>query len=97
LQDAINKNNMNNTHFEEIEMLRLFREICVGVRVMHTFRGRSAARIQYEPTHAMTHEEESRQDQALLGGSHQEQSTGGIAAEGKGEVIPWAHRDIKPG
>ncbi|ORE02907.1 kinase-like protein [Rhizopus microsporus var. microsporus] len=97
LQDAINKNNMNNTHFEEIEMFRLFREICVGVRVMHTFRGQSAARIQYEPTHAMTHEEESRQDQALLGGSHQEQSTGGIAAEGKGEVVPWAHRDIKPG
>lgn len=97
MQDAINKNNMNNTHFEEIEMLRLFREICVGVRVMHTFQGQSAARTQYEPTHAMTHEEESRQDQALLGGSHQEQYTGGIAAEGRGEVIPWAHRDIKPG
>ncbi|KAG1455525.1 hypothetical protein G6F46_005575 [Rhizopus delemar] len=88
---------MSKTQFEETEMLQLFREICVGVQVLHTYRGQGGARIQYESNQPMSHEEESRQDQGLLSGNHQEQSTGGVASEGTGEIVPWAHRDIKPG
>ncbi|KAG1445980.1 hypothetical protein G6F56_009726 [Rhizopus delemar] len=97
LQDAINKNNMSKTNFEEVEMLQLFQEICVGVKVLHTRRGQSGARVQYESSQNMTQDDESRQDQGLLSGNHQDQSTGGVASEGTGDIVPWAHRDIKPG
>jgi len=38
LQDAINSHMVNNTHFSESEMLRLFKGTCEAVRAMHTFR-----------------------------------------------------------
>ncbi|KAI9483697.1 MAG: protein kinase [Benjaminiella poitrasii] len=98
LQDAINKNNLNQTHFSEMDMLRIFREICEAVKVLHTYKAQGGARVMYEASQVISSEEENRQDQALL--SHQqEQPTGGQMAEtGKrGESVPWAHRDIKPG
>ncbi|CAG8628055.1 5051_t:CDS:2, partial [Paraglomus occultum] len=36
LQDAIDEHNLNNTRFEETEMLKLFRQICYAVRALHT-------------------------------------------------------------
>ncbi|TFK33205.1 Pkinase-domain-containing protein [Crucibulum laeve] len=38
LQDAINTNLVNNRHFSEQEMLRLFKGTCEAVRAMHTYR-----------------------------------------------------------
>ncbi|KAI0077044.1 Pkinase-domain-containing protein [Panus rudis PR-1116 ss-1] len=37
LQDAINHNLINNTHFPEREMLRLFKGTCEAVRAMHDY------------------------------------------------------------
>ncbi|TFK23606.1 other/NAK protein kinase [Coprinopsis marcescibilis] len=42
LQDAINANLVNNRHFSEQEMLRLFRGTCLAVRAMHEYRPTSA-------------------------------------------------------
>ncbi|KAH9930023.1 Pkinase-domain-containing protein [Fomitopsis serialis] len=38
LQDAINANSINGTHFSEQEMLRLFKGTCEAVRAMHDYR-----------------------------------------------------------
>ncbi|KAI0733669.1 Pkinase-domain-containing protein [Fomitopsis betulina] len=38
LQDAINANSINGTHFSEQEMLRLFKGTCTAVRAMHDYR-----------------------------------------------------------
>ncbi|KAF5337903.1 hypothetical protein D9758_013090 [Tetrapyrgos nigripes] len=38
LQDAINNNVVNGTHFPEQEMVRLFKGTCEAVRAMHTYR-----------------------------------------------------------
>ncbi|KAL9551649.1 hypothetical protein MBANPS3_004163 [Mucor bainieri] len=97
LQDAINKNNMNKTHFSEAEMLRMFREVCVAVEALHTYKAQGGARVLYAPSQVISPEDENRQDEALL--SHtQDQPSGGQLETGKrGEMVPWAHRDIKPG
>ncbi|KAF5342585.1 hypothetical protein D9611_001799 [Ephemerocybe angulata] len=42
LQDAINANLVNNRHFSEKDMLRLFRGTCLAVRAMHEYRPTSA-------------------------------------------------------
>ncbi|KAI9343803.1 other/NAK protein kinase [Pilaira anomala] len=98
LQDAINKNNLNKTHFPESDMMRMFREICVAVKAMHTYKAKGGARVMYEPSQVITTEDENRQDEALLSRNPQDDSTGDQVAPGKrGEMVPWAHRDIKPG
>jgi len=38
LQDAINTHSINNTHFGESEILRLFKGTCEAVRAMHDYR-----------------------------------------------------------
>ncbi|KAG9286470.1 hypothetical protein G9A89_014636 [Geosiphon pyriformis] len=38
LQDAINDHLLNHTHFNEKEMLEIFRQICYGVRALHTYQ-----------------------------------------------------------
>ncbi|CAO3652199.1 unnamed protein product [Mucor hiemalis] len=99
LQDAINKNNLNKTHFPETDMLRMFREICVAVRAVHTYKAQGGARAMYQPSQVISPEEENRQDEALLANNPQDESAGGeqIAMGKRGEMVPWAHRDIKPG
>ncbi|EKM48782.1 uncharacterized protein PHACADRAFT_266143 [Phanerochaete carnosa HHB-10118-sp] len=44
LQDAINANSINGTHFSEKEMLRLFKGTCEAVRAMHDYRAPIASR-----------------------------------------------------
>lgn len=79
-------------------MMRMFREICVAVKEMHTYKAKGGARAMYEPSQVITTEDESRQDEALLSRNPQDDSTGDQVALGKrGEMVPWAHRDIKPG
>ncbi|TFK84266.1 Pkinase-domain-containing protein [Polyporus arcularius HHB13444] len=38
LQDAINANSINGTHFSETEMLRYFKGTCEAIRAMHDYR-----------------------------------------------------------
>ncbi|KAI7900038.1 protein kinase [Cokeromyces recurvatus] len=98
LQDAINKNNLNKTHFSEMNMIQIFREICEAVEVLHTYKAQGGARVMYEPSQAISPEEENKQDQQALLSHQQEQPSGVTKMDGKrGEIVPWAHRDIKPG
>jgi serine/threonine kinase 16 len=81
-------------------MIRMFRDICIAVQALHTYTAQGGARVMYEPSQVISPEEESRQDEALLSRTQQQdQSTGGqqVAVGKKGEMVPWAHRDIKPG
>lgn len=38
MQDSINANNLNKSHFPEPDLLRFFRNICYAVRALHHYR-----------------------------------------------------------
>lgn len=80
-------------------MIRMFREMCVAVEALHTYKAQGGARVMYEPSQVISTEDESRQDEALLSRNPQDESAGGeqVAVGKRGEMVPWAHRDIKPG
>ncbi|RCH92528.1 hypothetical protein CU098_002859, partial [Rhizopus stolonifer] len=44
LQDAINKNNLNKTQFPEVDILRMFRQVCIAVRYLHTYKAQGGAK-----------------------------------------------------
>jgi serine/threonine kinase 16 len=50
LQDVMNSNSVNGTHFPEREILRLFRGTCLAVRAMHTYRSAKASSSPNRPT-----------------------------------------------
>ena len=77
MQDAINANLVNHTTFPEIELLRLFRGVCVAVEQFHMYK------LQSIPTRPPTMEEEPLMDET--------------GDDEVGELVPYAHRDIKPG
>ncbi|CAG8479337.1 3720_t:CDS:10 [Ambispora leptoticha] len=86
LQDAISKNLIDNTHFEERDMLKLFRQICYAVRALHTYQlpsvpMRSNHPLSTNTTSTITSENENNEQQEENGRT----------------IVPFAHRDIKPG
>lgn len=102
LQDAIAANVVNHNNFPQLEMLKLFRGVCYAIRSMHTYT---------LPSVPLTNENEDDMNNAeaslmagdanansahVLGQEADEES--GMQADGTpGDVIPYAHRDIKPG
>jgi serine/threonine kinase 16 len=81
LQDAINANLVNHTTFPELDLLKLFRGICVALTQLHDHKLTSI------PTHRPTMETEPLMDEEAAAAEDQE----------LGETVPYAHRDIKPG
>jgi serine/threonine kinase 16 len=83
LQDAINANLVNHTSFPEIDLLKLFRGVCVAVEQLHEYR---LVAVPTRRNDAPTMEEEPLMDEGVV-----------ESEEEVGEVVPYAHRDIKPG
>ncbi|KAI0359996.1 Pkinase-domain-containing protein [Trametes cingulata] len=52
LQDAINANSINNTHFSEREMLHYFKGTCEAVRAMHDYRAPIGSKSDAFPSRA---------------------------------------------
>ena len=84
LQDAINANLVNHTSFPELELLKLFRGVCVALEQLHEHKvtavsstRRGAPRMEEEPL--MDEDTVADEDEEL------------------GQLVPFAHRDIKPG
>jgi serine/threonine kinase 16 len=141
-QDAINANVVNNRHFPEQEMVRLFRGTCLAVRAMHEYRPttpRSAAAAKQaasgaskprKPAGDAEHEDDDDNDERFPqaeGDAEGGYSYDGASAsrplvtrhevdeEGEAvfdadeeagvpvpdgeapEIVPYAHRDLKPG
>ncbi|KAI9057253.1 other/NAK protein kinase [Trametes sanguinea] len=166
LQDAINANAINNTHFSEREMLHYFKGTCEAVRAMHDYRApvgtksdssranqsqasharrlsgeanRLSGEREREHEHGDDHGSEDEDDEMFPhpegdgeggysyhgpGGSSsanvplmsksrshdemvfdgdeelerlQHQGANGNAHPGETELVPYAHRDLKPG
>ncbi|KAJ2922351.1 hypothetical protein H1R20_g14735, partial [Candolleomyces eurysporus] len=133
LQDAINANLVNNRHFSEKDMLRLFRGTCLAVRAMHEYRPTSAR----SAVRAEAHQQSRRNAAAHADDDNDERfpqpegdGDGGYSYDGASvplvtkhrveehdvvfdgdeeleqqqrndgpplEIIPYAHRDLKPG
>ena len=81
LQDAINANLVNHTSFPEIDVLKLFRGVCVALEQLHEHR------LSAIPTRRPNMETEPLMDEEAAAAEEEE----------VGQVVPYAHRDIKPG
>ncbi|KAJ7928764.1 protein kinase [Mycena leptocephala] len=145
IQDAINANVVNGTHFPEQEMVRLFKGTCEAIRAMHTYRApigatlpngnagsSSSAAAKKKPQQQQQHDDDEDDDERFpqpegdgedgysygsasvplmtrrrveeqgdtvfdgdeeLGRiQEQAQQNGGVT-----ELVPYAHRDLKPG
>ncbi|EJU04981.1 Pkinase-domain-containing protein, partial [Dacryopinax primogenitus] len=143
LQDQINSNTINGTRFSELEMCRLFRGACLGVRAMHDYHPTKetlppAGAPPGPSTQVIPHPAENghHEHDADEGDEHEGQgfaydtrdsvplmirrtvddegdvvfdgdqelrneATNGAPENGEpveqGAVVPYAHRDIKPG
>ena len=152
LQDAINANSINNTHFSETEMLRYFKGTCEAIRAMHDYRApvgsnsepfpsranqsssRHAPSLPNSPRHSeddedemfphpegdgeggysyhgpgsganvplMTRDRPEDEHEAIFDGDEelnrmQHEGANGNAQTGQTELVPYAHRDLKPG
>ncbi|KAI9496663.1 other/NAK protein kinase [Zychaea mexicana] len=107
LQDAISRNQLYKRHFTENQMLHLFRGVCSAVEFMHDYKGASGARTGYTTQNPILddeggdhHHQQQQQTKPLLSSTSQQETSSAIETHtpGKeGEVVPWAHRDIKPG
>ncbi|GAB5589045.1 Serine/threonine-protein kinase env7 [Umbelopsis nana] len=107
LQDAINHNNLNKTFFSEKEMLSMFRDVCKAVKAMHTYKVKES--ISHSGDSGISEEDEAEQadidqersSQALLTEEQEEEpatvNVSSTETENVGEIVPYAHRDIKPG
>ena len=62
-------------HFDEKEMLRIFRGVCYAVRALHTHKFPSAP--------LRSEDEESNPINSFI--------------QNDDDIVPFAHRDIKPG
>lgn len=82
-------------------MLQLFHDICVAVAYLHSYKRPGVTRKTYSANdHPMEDENNHRQDQALLSGQQFQHESSRIETHKPGmedEIVPWAHRDIKPG
>lgn len=80
-------------------MLRVFRDVCQAVHYLHTYKTKGAARTLYDTNQTMSTEDEHHsQDREALLRNQQDQPSGEHIQMGqRGEIVPWAHRDIKPG
>ncbi|KAG8733541.1 hypothetical protein FRC11_005395 [Ceratobasidium sp. 423] len=73
LQDAITSHSLAGTHFSELELARLFRGTCLGVRAMHAYRAPARAGDQpsggappRRPSPAPTHGDDADDHNAAL-------------------------------
>ncbi|KAJ7593340.1 other/NAK protein kinase [Mycena floridula] len=132
LQDTINANVVNGTHFPEQQMVRLFKGACEAVRAMHTYKAAgskstttssSSPPQQQEPSSRHSDDDERfphpegdgdggySYDGASvpLVTKHRVEEEGDVIFDGdedvhasngdpsKTEIVPYAHRDLKPG
>ncbi|KAI0043832.1 protein kinase [Auriscalpium vulgare] len=147
LQDAINSNVSDGTHFPERQILRLFKGTCEAIRAMHTYRapaGHASSSSRSGPSPAAPRgraqnqsDDEDDEDESfpqpegdgddgysygppsarraedvplvtkhrleegdvIYDGDQDVAGHGqnGGAAAGTGELVPYAHRDLKPG
>lgn len=80
-------------------MLEIFRGVCSAVEFMHTFKVPSGARTKYTTKNPILDDEdaEHQQDRALLSSQEASSAIDTQVSGKEGQVVPWAHRDIKPG
>ncbi|KAI8137439.1 kinase-like domain-containing protein [Fennellomyces sp. T-0311] len=105
LQDSINANNLNKSHFPERDLLRFFRKICYAVRVLHTFRlPRVPMRNNDEDESPVPDTENQRMvpitfSHAMPPSKPYNYTNGYQRAKDseEGTIVPYAHRDLKPG
>ncbi|RSH91998.1 hypothetical protein EHS25_009369 [Saitozyma podzolica] len=91
LQDEMTKSSVTGNYMPEKRLLELFYGTCLAVRAMHRYRLPSV-QSTYPPTR------EGDNDPLISGPAepvfdHDEE----VAQAEEGEMIPYAHRDIKPG
>ncbi|KAI9323864.1 kinase-like domain-containing protein [Dichotomocladium elegans] len=96
LQDSINANNLNKTHFPERDLLLFFRKICCAVRVLHRYR---LPKVPIRNTEDENQVDMSRVEPPMMPMSTTYYNANGYRyhdQEEEGALVPYAHRDLKP-
>jgi serine/threonine kinase 16 len=96
LQDRINRNLMNNQHFEESELTRILVEICRGILVMHKHHLPSVESTVNLEELDNSQVPDENEEQRLLSGVDSGTDISTVDATAMSEVVAFAHRDIKP-
>ena len=86
LQDAINANLVNHTSFPELELLKLFRGVCVALEQLHEHKVTTVSSTRRGVPRM---EEEPLMDEQAMAVEDEDEDVG--------QLVPYAHRDIKPG
>ncbi|KAL2757472.1 hypothetical protein ACRALDRAFT_1068050 [Sodiomyces alcalophilus JCM 7366] len=103
LQDMINANAVNHTHFPERRLMLLFLGVCRALKSMHQYRARPAVAMErMEMGHGDEHDQGRGPRRAAVPDDQDEgaQQRPLMEAEDRpaaGEHRSYAHRDIKPG
>lgn len=79
---------MNHTTFPELDLLKLFRGVCVAVEQLHFHKLTSVPSRRRTPNMEM----EPLMDEEAAAAAAEEDDE-----QVEGEIVPYAHRDIKPG
>src|SRR5579862_5304527 len=87
LQDAINANLVNHTSFPELDLLNLFRGVCVAIEQLHEHK------LTAIPTRRPRMQDDTQMEAEPL----MDEEAAAADEEEIGEVVPYAHIDIKPG
>ncbi|CDS03107.1 hypothetical protein LRAMOSA00509 [Lichtheimia ramosa] len=91
LQDSINANNLNKTHFPERDLLMFFRNLCYAVRVLHMFC------LPQVPKRNADDDDDVPHVQPVMPLSSSYYNANGYRhREDDGSLVPYAHRDLKP-
>lgn len=92
LQDIINYNVLNERKMEEAEIIRTLVGVCRGLQTLHKYRTTSRIR------EATIGEEEEEEDVLLPLDEDEDEDVENISDGTElSEMLPFAHRDIKPG
>ncbi|GMK56986.1 hypothetical protein CspeluHIS016_0308260 [Cutaneotrichosporon spelunceum] len=87
LQDLMTQNGVTGNRIDEDRLLRIFHGTCLAVRAMHQYRLPNVS-VTYPPT---------RDDEPLLNQPELVFDAPEDEPGQEGELVPYAHRDIKPG
>ncbi|KAJ8651895.1 hypothetical protein O0I10_012540 [Lichtheimia ornata] len=109
LQDSINANNLNKSHFPEPDLLRFFRNICYAVRALHHYRLPKVPKRNTEDDDELLAVVPQLTQQRMMpistsipspmvSGSYYNANgyQDDERVDEEGTLVPYAHRDLKP-
>lgn len=88
---------MNHTNFPELDLLKLFRGVCVALEQLHYHKLSGVRRQQPQSRQMGMQVNGTAEGGGEMDPLMEEELAAAEEGEEVGDVVPYAHRDIKPG